>query len=81
MAKKAPSFSTPLAVVTDTQLNVFHQTVEQILAHMKSDTPEPIPHLQRGGGEGKSGINNGSGVRITKRRNIGRTAMNKHQQQ
>lgn len=53
MAKKAPSFSTPLAVVTDTQLNVFHQMVEQMLAHMKSDTPEPIPHLQGGGARGR----------------------------
>lgn len=45
MAKKAPSFSTPLAVVTEAQLNVFHHTVEQMLVHMNSDTPDPIPHL------------------------------------
>ena len=44
-AKNAPSFSTPRAVVTDAQLNVFHHTVEQTFAHMNSDTPDPTPHL------------------------------------
>lgn len=45
IAMRAPSFSTPLRVVTDVQLNVFHRTVEQMFAHMKRDMPDPIPHL------------------------------------
>lgn len=45
--KKAPSISEPLDVVTDAQLKVFHHTVEQTLVHMKSDMPDPIPHLSQ----------------------------------
>lgn len=48
IARKAPSISGPLAVVTEDQLKVFHHTVEQTLVHMKSDMPDPIPHLYQG---------------------------------
>lgn len=47
IAMTAPSFSTPLAVVTEAQLKVFTRTVVQTFVHMKSDTPDPNPCLLR----------------------------------